>query len=1109
MEQTRFTVEQDGVAIRCQPIIDAEPLSSLERGDEILATEVFVADGIEWVRLAKGSKATRTNGTRSQVSLDLGEDGFVPTLDPQQGRLLRKHTRVVVEEKKEEGVLTKREIAEVLERSSDPGLMLPLESKYWTKQQLEMFVMSGGSIRPAYCSIPDERLMANTNMTKEEIASAVIQAADWITNADAILIGSGAGMGVDSGLGTFRGNQKGVWSGLEDVGLAYEEICQPKWFQEEPHLGWAFWNFCHGAYQATIPHEGYVRLREWGQRCPLGFFSFTSNIDSHWVSSGTPADRVLEVHGAVKWIQCSKPCSPDVWKAPKDLGLVEDLVTHRVQGVLPTCPKCRAVARPNVQMFGGDSGFSKARRGAQFSRYDAWLKQLEARPDKDSLRVTCVEVGCGLTVPTVRNELEAVVKKFPQARLIRVNPENPGLSNELADRGVSLPLRAGFAIEELGKQVFKEADTVTFILWGDSGGCEIRAPYNTSLGRLLRLCQLEEGASVEFSQDSKGVTLGWGGRVLAKFRLDEAAPASCFSEVKAAEGPDLQVTASIKVQQATFRHEKEPFNVNPLLKQRVENVLALLAEMNARFEDPVYQDEVMSCTSRREVMQQLRSVQYAVLPMYDIEASDKGTLVMSSWIGCVQAFVPDVQEQANKSMEVSRVRRMSELPAVAKPKPDEACREAPGDVPEPLQVTCSALPTEDGGQSADTFPVEATTHTTIGDLRAQLATALAWDEETARAVKFLAKQGSAFMGLRDSERVRKVVYVRGCPPLAVPAPVEVAFKEMAPPEGEAAKTFTLDVMSDDTVLDLRQKLGEALGWDASTRKRAKFLIRLNKESFGALKDHERVQARKVIYVHGAPVEPTAEARAAAAAREAAPDGQEREQEAGGREQGPEEPPGEVEVTILLNHSSDVKIPVKVRRGSTIRALKRMLADTDPTGRTNVNTFWLRTLGKSDNSEAFRDSKRLWEDCCLEVLSEPPESRSGHPECCTAEQGPVQVQSYFVAGSWCDFKPTEMRREGSRFVHTLRVGAKGMESFQILLGGSWDNTFYPNKKDANPSMSYKLQGPDNKGHGMNWMIGNSAGTGKNSAKPGERFQIIVTVDDKQFAKQVTWRPVRSA
>ncbi|CAJ1460076.1 unnamed protein product, partial [Effrenium voratum] len=154
------------------------------------------------------------------------------------------------------------------------------------------------------------------------------------------------------------------------------------------------------------------------------------------IASGMSAERVLEVHGAVKWLQCSKPCCPDVWKAPPDLGLAEDS-THRVTGALPTCPKCKAVARPNVQMFGGDSGFSRARRGAQNTRYDAWINSLASRPDASSLRVVCLEVGCGLTVPTVRRELEKILQKFPGGRLIRVNPENPGLAKELVSRGAA------------------------------------------------------------------------------------------------------------------------------------------------------------------------------------------------------------------------------------------------------------------------------------------------------------------------------------------------------------------------------------------------------------------------------------------------------------------------------------------------------------------------------------------------------------------------------------------------------------------------------------------------------------------------------------------------
>ena len=44
------------------------------------------------------------------------------------------------------------------------------------------------------------------------------------------------------------------------------------------------------------------------------------HLPSFWptpcrIASGMSPERVLEVHGAVRWLQCSKPCCPDVWKA--------------------------------------------------------------------------------------------------------------------------------------------------------------------------------------------------------------------------------------------------------------------------------------------------------------------------------------------------------------------------------------------------------------------------------------------------------------------------------------------------------------------------------------------------------------------------------------------------------------------------------------------------------------------------------------------------------------------------------------------------------------------------------------------------------------------------
>jgi len=53
---------------------------------------------------------------------------------------------------------------------------------------------------------------------------------------------AGAGMGVDSGLPDFRGDQ-GFWRAYPPyakVGLSFADLANPRWFDEAPSLAWGF-----------------------------------------------------------------------------------------------------------------------------------------------------------------------------------------------------------------------------------------------------------------------------------------------------------------------------------------------------------------------------------------------------------------------------------------------------------------------------------------------------------------------------------------------------------------------------------------------------------------------------------------------------------------------------------------------------------------------------------------------------------------------------------------------------------------------------------------------------------------------------------------------------
>src|SRR3954447_17832106 len=108
--------------------------------------------------------------------------------------------------------------------------------------------------------------MQGERVMSDEIA----RAAEAIAGAEAILIGAGAGMGVDSGLPDFRGPE-GFWRAYPPyraLGLRFEELADPVHFADDPTLAWGFYGHRLGLYRSTVPHAGFGALLGWSRRMP-------------------------------------------------------------------------------------------------------------------------------------------------------------------------------------------------------------------------------------------------------------------------------------------------------------------------------------------------------------------------------------------------------------------------------------------------------------------------------------------------------------------------------------------------------------------------------------------------------------------------------------------------------------------------------------------------------------------------------------------------------------------------------------------------------------------------------------------------------------------------
>jgi NAD-dependent SIR2 family protein deacetylase len=278
------------------------------------------------------------------------------------------------------------------------------------------------------------------------------RAAELIRSADVLLVGAGAGMGVDSGLPDFRGPE-GFWKAYpafkgkrfgEFFGFApcaccltvfTEQMSNPHWFETDPSIAWGFFGHRLHLYRGATPHGGFAILKRWLEEKPDSFV-FTSNVDGQFLKAQTvPEEQLVECHGSIMWLQCTDPnCLQPIWQTG-DLHVDVDPETIKATSTpLPTCPTCARLARPNILMF-GDFSWHEERTAAQEKRFAAWQRRNRQK------RVVAVEMGAGLAIPTVRITCEE-----NSAALVRINPREPQVHR---DADVALAHGALYALTRI------------------------------------------------------------------------------------------------------------------------------------------------------------------------------------------------------------------------------------------------------------------------------------------------------------------------------------------------------------------------------------------------------------------------------------------------------------------------------------------------------------------------------------------------------------------------------------------------------------------------------------------------------------------------------------
>lgn len=262
-----------------------------------------------------------------------------------------------------------------------------------------------------------------------------------LQQADGLIITAGAGMGVDSGLPDFRGNE-GMWQHYPALGklrIGFTSIANPRAFVENPKRAWGFYGHRLKMYRQTEPHLGFKRLKELGEKFKQGYFVLTSNVDGQFQKAGFDPERVYECHGSIHALQCMTPddCSPSVWPNLIELSIDNDLC--ELVSPLPKCKHCGELARPSILMF-DDWHWQEWPYLQQKQRLEKWLKSVKSP--------LVIEIGAGLAILTIRHFSEQLSEDGE--RLIRINPANASISSK---RGVRLTMGGLAGID----MIFKEA----------------------------------------------------------------------------------------------------------------------------------------------------------------------------------------------------------------------------------------------------------------------------------------------------------------------------------------------------------------------------------------------------------------------------------------------------------------------------------------------------------------------------------------------------------------------------------------------------------------------------------------------------------------------------
>lgn len=264
-----------------------------------------------------------------------------------------------------------------------------------------------------------------------------------LSEADAVLIGAGAGLSASAGLSYSGERFRQYFSdfaaqyGIRDM---YSGGFYPFETLEE---SWAWWSrhIMVNRYRRP-PRPVYDDLRKLVDG--RDYFVLTTNVDHQFQLAGFDKKRLFYTQGDYGLWQCSKPCHQKTYDNEEAVRLmVQQQREMRVPSeLIPHCPVCGAPMTMNLRCddtFVQDEGWYQAR-----GRYQDFLRR------HTGLRIVFLELGVGGNTPgIIKYPFWNFTCQNPNALYVCVNYQEAFAPKEIASQSICVEADIGAFLKEM------------------------------------------------------------------------------------------------------------------------------------------------------------------------------------------------------------------------------------------------------------------------------------------------------------------------------------------------------------------------------------------------------------------------------------------------------------------------------------------------------------------------------------------------------------------------------------------------------------------------------------------------------------------------------------